>query len=64
MHSQSSQPATPGVLQELIGYLNLSSGAPDPQFLRNLSELYLRIEAAGSENVDAWQAAHTRPPTN
>ena len=29
----------PGVWQEMLGYLNFSSGSPDCRFLRNLNEL-------------------------
>lgn len=36
------------VLDEVIGYLNFSSGARDPRFLRNLNELVRAIEAAES----------------
>ena len=32
--------------QDILGYLNFSSGAPDPRFLENLNELFGRIEAA------------------
>ncbi len=34
-------------LQEILGYLNFSSGASDPAFLRRLNELWGAIEAAG-----------------
>jgi hypothetical protein len=34
----------PTDLQELLGYLNFSSGTSDPQFLRNLNELFGSIE--------------------
>lgn len=33
------------VLQEVLGYLNFSSGAPDPKFLRAVNLLYRRIES-------------------
>ncbi len=39
----------PALLQELLGYLNFSNGASDPQFLARLNELYRRIEPAGVE---------------
>ena len=35
------------IVQEILGHLNFSSGAPDPRFLRNLSELYSWIEVRG-----------------
>jgi hypothetical protein len=40
-------PERPADLQELLGYLNFSSGTPDPQFLRNLNELFGAVEAGG-----------------
>ncbi len=43
------------ILQELLGYLNFSSGASDPQFLANLDRLYRRIEADGPQQADTWQ---------
>ncbi len=39
--SRSLQPA----LQAVVGYLNFSSGAPDPQFDRHLNELFAALEA-------------------
>jgi hypothetical protein len=36
----------PSLAQEVLGYLNFSSGAPDPRFLKNLCDLFGRIEAA------------------
>ena len=33
--------------QEVLGYLNFSSGAPDPRFLRSLDRLMGEWEAAG-----------------
>jgi hypothetical protein len=36
------------ILDELLGHLNFSSGADDPQFLANLNELARQIEAGGS----------------
>ena len=35
----------PQLLEEMLGYLNFSSGAPDPKFLHNFNELFRRIEA-------------------
>ena len=32
-------------LDEVIGYLNFSSGSPDPKFLRNINQLFESIEA-------------------
>jgi hypothetical protein len=42
------QPSTAdsAVLDDVVGYLNFSSGTRDPRFLRNLNELFRSIEAA------------------
>ena len=34
-----------GLLEEAVGYLNFSSGASDPKFLRNLNALFRSLEA-------------------
>lgn len=44
MREQEVETRRPVDLQELLGYLNFSSGAPDPQFLRNLNELFASVE--------------------
>ncbi|MCC7086265.1 MAG: hypothetical protein IT427_14775 [Pirellulales bacterium] len=45
-------------LQELLGYLNFSSGASDATFLKGLNELWGAIEAAGIPPQQSWQVAH------
>jgi hypothetical protein len=42
--------------QDILGYLNFSSGTPDPRFLKNLDDLFGRIEAARARQEPAWQA--------
>ena len=42
--------------REILGYLNFSSGASDPRFLKNLTDLFGRIEAAETGQQPAWQA--------
>ena len=37
------------LLEELLGYLNFSSGASDPEFLGSLDRLYRQIEGEGPE---------------
>ena len=37
-------PAGQTVLEQVLGYLNFSSGAPDPQFLANLNQLFSLVE--------------------
>ncbi len=51
---------TPAQFQELLGYLNFSSGTPDPTFLANLNQLFAAIAAEhpGAENV--WPLAGAR----
>ncbi len=43
------------ILQELLGYLNFSSGTSDPQFLANLDRLFRRLEADRGEQIDTWR---------
>ena len=44
------------VSQEILGYLNFSSGAPDPRFLENVNKLFGWIEAGLSAGEPAWRA--------
>jgi hypothetical protein len=48
------------ILQELLGYLNFSSGASDPQFLANLDQLYRRIELDRGQQPDTWRQVRSR----
>jgi hypothetical protein len=41
------------LLQEIIGYLNFSSGASDPSFHKNLNSLFCRIESRGGPEGDS-----------
>lgn len=50
----------PSILAELLGYLNFSSGAADVQFLRNINEMYRRLEAGGLERADTCQQLRAR----
>ena len=43
------------ITQEILGYLNFSSGAPDPGFLKNVNALFGLIESARSGDEPAWQ---------
>ncbi len=49
-------PAGQAALEQVLGYLNFSSGATDPQFLANLNQLYLSLE--GSEVSDPRASDH------
>lgn len=42
--------ADSAVLDEVIGYLNFSSGTRDPRFLKNLNELFRAIETGDGDN--------------
>jgi hypothetical protein len=52
-HRNSDDPG----LQEILGYLNFSSGASDPKFLRNLNSLWTSIEAGGASPNESWRIA-------
>src|SRR5436853_5709591 len=47
-------------LQEALGYMNFSSGAPDPRFQRVVNELYGEIEDAGKTGTPRWGVLHQR----
>ncbi len=49
--------ADPAGLQEILGYLNFSSGVSDPKFLRGLNELWGAIEVADGQPKPSWQVA-------
>jgi hypothetical protein len=42
--------------QEVLGYLNFSSGAPDPRFLKNINHLFGLCDTCRARNEPAWQA--------
>jgi hypothetical protein len=52
MTDSSAPHLTPPQFQELLGYLNFSSGTADPQFLANLTRLFSAV--AGDEDTAAW----------
>ena len=41
---------------EIIGYLNFSSGAPDPRFLGSINELFGLIAARREDKEPAWRS--------
>jgi hypothetical protein len=41
--------------QDILGYLNFSSGTPDTRFLKNLAELWACVEAARAGAEPAWK---------
>ncbi len=44
------------ISQEILGYLNFSSGAPDPEFLASLNALFGRIEDSSAQEDPSGQA--------
>jgi len=49
-------------LEEILGYLNLSSGASDPAFLRSLNELFGQLEAKLGSATDSRAGDHAEGP--
>ena len=45
-------------VQEILGYLNFSSGAGDPRFLRNINHLFEVIDASPERVEPTWKAMH------
>jgi hypothetical protein len=43
------------LVEEILGYLNFSSGAPDPAFLKNLNDLFGRIDAQDRGGEPTWR---------
>lgn len=54
---QTPPPACP-LADQVLGYLNFSSGTPDPQFLANLDRLFEEVALAGIKPV--WQGVARR----
>ncbi len=57
--SLQPDPKDTALLEDVVGYLNFSSGASDPKFLSNLNELYRSIEQAapgenGLQQLGGW----------
>ncbi len=46
------------IWQEMLGYLNFSSGAADPRFLRNLNRLMEQIESSGANPDESPRILH------
>ncbi len=53
--SQTPEIVDPTVIQEILGYLNFSSGTSDPAFLRRLNELWLAVEQSDRSTGEPWQ---------
>jgi len=52
MASRAEQPTDRPLIDRILGYLNFSSGSPDPQFLSSLNLLFERFGGAGL----SWRA--------
>ena len=46
--------------QEILGYLNFSSGATDPRFLRNINHLFEVIDGSPERVEPTWKALHRK----
>jgi hypothetical protein len=44
------------ISQDVLGYLNFSSGTPDPRFLEHVNKLFGLIEADSAAGKPAWRA--------
>ena len=44
--------------QEAVGYLNFSSGAADPRFLKNINHLFEVLDASPERVEPTWKAVH------
>ncbi|MGA2799367.1 MAG: hypothetical protein ABSE63_17430, partial [Thermoguttaceae bacterium] len=47
------------LVEEILGYLNFSSGAPDPTFLKNLNNLFAGIDTNNNGGEPAWRRLGT-----
>jgi hypothetical protein len=52
------------VWQEVLGYLNFSSGTPDPKFLRGLNLLFDQVEAAGTPSGESTRVVRRQLDEN
>jgi len=56
-------PQAPRRLEEIIGYLNFSSGAEDPQFLANLDALFGLVHDHSTASLPTRKTHSAPPPT-
>ncbi len=56
MDTKKSSRNIAATIQEVLGYLNFSSGAPDSRFLENLNKLFIWVAAKVTAKEPAWQA--------
>ena len=55
MDPRKPTPETQKTLDEMLGYLNLSSGAADARFQRNINQVFRWVEDDADERPRAWQ---------
>ena len=56
MHHMTPGDDSSSLAQDILGYLNFSSGTPDPRFLKNLDELFGQMAAGRGRREPAWQS--------
>jgi len=59
MERGGAETGTDTTLEEVLGYLNFSSGSPDVRFRRHLNELYRRIESNPADAHRPWGILHS-----
>lgn len=61
MDWKSMPPDIQKSLEEVLGYLNFSSGSSDPQFLRNLNDLFAWVDQGHPQTKAPRKASRSRP---
>jgi hypothetical protein len=58
MYMNRKKPAkdVSAAIQEILGFLNYSSGATDPRFLANVNKLFGWLAAGSAPKEPTWQA--------
>ena len=55
MNQQNPERDLRSLAQEILGYLNFSSGAADAKFLKNLSDLFEILDRPAEKNLPTWR---------
>jgi hypothetical protein len=56
MDSKRPRETAAAIAQDILGYLNFSSGASDPRFLENVNKLFGLLPAGKTSREPAWRA--------
>ena len=56
MHHMTPGDGSSSLAQDILGYLNFSSGTPDPRFLKNLDALFGQLATGRGKREPAWLA--------